>query len=89
MLRVFSVELVEFDIPLSCLQTHKAIRTFKIMRSCGLPANTAIYNVMIECCKLLPCFKSAGTLLSLMLRDGYCPTVLTYTSLVKVRLVNL
>jgi pentatricopeptide repeat protein len=88
MLPVFSMELVEFDVPLSGLQTHKAIRTFKIMRSCGLPANTAIYNVMIECCKLLPCFKSASTLLSLMLRDGCCPTVVTYTSLLKVRLDN-
>ncbi|KAK1677166.1 hypothetical protein QYE76_038014 [Lolium multiflorum] len=69
-------------------ETHKAIRTFKIMRACGLPANTAIYNVMIECCKLLPCFKSASTLLSLMLRDGFCPTVVTYTSLLKVLLAK-
>uniref|UniRef100_A0ACD5WN04 Uncharacterized protein n=1 Tax=Avena sativa TaxID=4498 RepID=A0ACD5WN04_AVESA len=69
-------------------ETDKAIRTFKIMRSCGLPANTAIYNVMIECCKLLPCFKLAGTLVSLMLRDGCCPTVVTYTSLLKVLLAK-
>jgi hypothetical protein len=68
----------------SGLQTHKAIRTFKIMRSCSLPSNVAIYNVMIECCKLLPCLKSSYTLLSLMLRDGFCPTVVTFTSLLKV-----
>ena len=88
MLCVFSVELGEFDIPLSGLQTQKAIRTFKNMISCGLPTNFAIYNVMIECCKLLPCLKSACALWSLMLRDGYCPTVLSFTSLLKVRLVN-
>uniref|UniRef100_A0ACD5Y9Z0 Uncharacterized protein n=1 Tax=Avena sativa TaxID=4498 RepID=A0ACD5Y9Z0_AVESA len=69
-------------------ETDKAIRTFKIMRSCGLPANTAIYNIMIECCKLLPCIKLAGTLVSLMLRDGCCPTVVTYTSLLKVLLAK-
>lgn len=81
-------DLVEFDRPFSGLQSHKAIRTFKIMRSCGLPANIAIYNIMIECCKLLPCIKSASTLLSLMFRDGFCPTVLTFTSLLKVSLVK-
>lgn len=67
-------------------ETHKAIRTFQIMRSCGLPANTAVYNIMIECCK--SCFKSAGALLSLMVRDGCCPTVLTFTSLLKVVLAK-
>ncbi|PNT69555.1 hypothetical protein BRADI_3g57650v3 [Brachypodium distachyon] len=69
-------------------ETHKAIRAFKVMRSCGLPANIAIYNMMIECCKLLPCFKSASALLSLMLRDGLCPTIFTFTSLIKVVLVK-
>ncbi|KAI4995063.1 hypothetical protein ZWY2020_034966 [Hordeum vulgare] len=69
-------------------ETPKAIRTFKIMRSCGLPTNTSIYNIMIECCKLLPCIKSAGALLSLMFRDGCCPTVLTFTSLLKVVLAK-
>uniref|UniRef100_A0A453IZI2 Pentacotripeptide-repeat region of PRORP domain-containing protein n=1 Tax=Aegilops tauschii subsp. strangulata TaxID=200361 RepID=A0A453IZI2_AEGTS len=69
-------------------ETPKAIRTFKIMRSWGLPTNTAIYNIMIECCKLLPCVKSAGALLSLMFRDGCCPTVVTFTSLLKVVLAK-
>lgn len=69
-------------------ETHKAIRAFKVMRSCGLPANIAIYNIMIECCELLPCFKSASALLSLMLRDGFCPTIFTFTYLVKVVLVK-
>ncbi|KAG8049901.1 hypothetical protein GUJ93_ZPchr0009g1135 [Zizania palustris] len=66
----------------------KAIRTFEIMRSCGLPANVEIYNVMIECCKLLPCFKSASALISLMLRDGFYPTILTFTSLLEVKLAR-
>ncbi|KAL6844844.1 hypothetical protein ACP4OV_025503 [Aristida adscensionis] len=69
-------------------ETHKAIKTFKIMRSCSLPANISIYNIMIECCKLLPCFKSASALLSLMLRDGFCPNVVTFTSLLKVVLAK-
>ncbi|TVU09913.1 hypothetical protein EJB05_43412, partial [Eragrostis curvula] len=69
-------------------ETHKAIRTFKIMRSCGLPSNVAVYNTMIECCKLLPCLKSSYALISLMLRDGFCPTVVTFTSLLKVFLAK-
>uniref|UniRef100_A0A0D9XER6 Pentacotripeptide-repeat region of PRORP domain-containing protein n=1 Tax=Leersia perrieri TaxID=77586 RepID=A0A0D9XER6_9ORYZ len=68
--------------------THKAIKTFMIMRSCGLPSNVAIYNIMIECCKLLPCVKSAGALISLMLRDGFYPTIVTFTSLLKVVLAR-
>lgn len=58
------------------------------IRSYGLPANVAIYNIMIECCKLLPCVKSASAVLSLMLRDGFYPTILTFTSLVKVSPVS-
>uniref|UniRef100_A0A0E0B495 Pentacotripeptide-repeat region of PRORP domain-containing protein n=2 Tax=Oryza glumipatula TaxID=40148 RepID=A0A0E0B495_9ORYZ len=68
--------------------THKAIKTFMTIRSYGLPANVAIYNIMIECCKLLPCVKSASAVLSLMLRDGFYPTILTFTSLVKVVLAR-
>ncbi|XP_040383427.1 pentatricopeptide repeat-containing protein At1g76280 isoform X2 [Oryza brachyantha] len=67
---------------------RKAIKTFMIMRSCGLPANAATYSIMIECCKLLPCIKSANALLSLMLRDGFYPTILTFTSLLKVVLAR-
>lgn len=73
----------------SGLQTGKAIRIFKIMRSCSLPSNVAIYTIMIECMELLPCPKSSYALLSLMLRDGFCPTVVTFTSLLKVSLANV
>ncbi|CAN6182624.1 unnamed protein product [Urochloa humidicola] len=69
-------------------ESHKAIRIFKTMRSCSLPADVSIYNTMIECCKWLPCFKSASALLSLMLQDGFPPTVVTYTSLLKVVLAK-
>lgn len=69
-------------------ETHRAVKMFKIMRSCSLPTNISIYNTMIECCKWLPCFKSASALLSLMLRDGFNPTVVTFTSLLKVVLEN-
>lgn len=78
----------ESDRSIPCLQTHKAIKTFMTIRSYGLPANVAIYNIMIECCKLLPCVKSASAVLSLMLRDGFYPTILTFTSLVKVSPVS-
>ncbi|KAF8694746.1 hypothetical protein HU200_037832 [Digitaria exilis] len=69
-------------------ETHKAIRVFKIMRSCGLPIDISVYSTMIECCKWLPCFRSASALLSLMLRDGFHLTVVTYTSLLKVVLAK-
>ncbi|CAD6224551.1 unnamed protein product [Miscanthus lutarioriparius] len=69
-------------------ETHRAVIIFKIMRSCSLPTNISIYNTMIECCKWLPCFRSASALLSLMLRDGFNPKVVTFTSLLKVVLAN-
>ncbi|CAN6204761.1 unnamed protein product [Urochloa humidicola] len=69
-------------------ESHKAIRIFKTMRSCSLPTDVSIYTTMIECCKWLPCFKSASALLSLMIQDGFHPTVVTYTSLLKVVLAK-
>ncbi|KAG1327487.1 pentatricopeptide repeat-containing protein [Cocos nucifera] len=69
-------------------ESHRAIEVFKNMRACGLPANVATYNIMIECCSILTCFKSACALVSLMLRDGFCPQLLTYTALIKVLLAN-
>ncbi|XP_019702035.1 pentatricopeptide repeat-containing protein At1g76280 isoform X2 [Elaeis guineensis] len=69
-------------------ESHRAIEVFKNMRSCGLPANVATYNIMIECCSILTCFKSACALVSLMIRDGFRPQLLTYTALIKVLLAN-
>ncbi|XP_062193973.1 pentatricopeptide repeat-containing protein At1g76280 isoform X2 [Phragmites australis] len=79
---------IVLDALVEAKETHKAITTFKIMRSCSLPANISIYNTMIECCKLLQCWKSASALLSLMLRDGFCLKVVTFTSLLKVVLAK-
>ncbi|XP_073011123.1 pentatricopeptide repeat-containing protein At1g76280 isoform X2 [Typha latifolia] len=69
-------------------ESHAAIRVFKNMRLYGLPANIAIYNIMIECCGILRCFRSASALVSLMYRDGFCPQLLTYTALIKVLLAD-
>ncbi|XP_065025160.1 pentatricopeptide repeat-containing protein At1g76280-like isoform X3 [Musa acuminata AAA Group] len=69
-------------------ERHKAIEVFRSMRSCGLPANVATYNIMIECCSMLKCFKSACAIISLMLREGFYPQTLTYTALIKVLLAN-
>lgn len=66
------------------LQCRAAIDVFKNMRLCNLPTNVAIYNIMIECCSILQCYRSASVLVSMMLRDGYYPQTLTYTALVKV-----
>ncbi|CAD5169141.1 unnamed protein product [Musa acuminata subsp. malaccensis] len=72
----------------SAVNRHKAIEVFRSMRSCGLPANVATYNIMIECCSMLKCFKSACAIISLMLREGFYPQTLTYTALIKVLLAN-
>ncbi|XP_039116782.1 pentatricopeptide repeat-containing protein At1g76280 isoform X2 [Dioscorea cayenensis subsp. rotundata] len=69
-------------------QCRAAIDVFKNMRLCNLPTNVAIYNIMIECCSILQCYRSASVLVSMMLRDGYYPQTLTYTALVKVLLEN-
>ncbi|KAJ8459891.1 hypothetical protein OPV22_032817 [Ensete ventricosum] len=69
-------------------ERHKAIEVFRSMRSCGLPANVATYNIMIECCSMFICFKSACAIISLMLREGFYPQTLTYTALIKVLLAN-
>ncbi|KAF3320370.1 pentatricopeptide repeat-containing protein [Carex littledalei] len=67
-------------------QIHSAIRIFNNMRLYGIPSNTAIYNIMIECCSLLTCSKLAWALVSLMYQDGFVPQIFTYTALIKVLL---
>lgn len=66
------------------MQSSAAIELFKNMRLCGVPANVATYNMIIECCRIFACFWSASAFLSIMLRDGFFPDTLTYTALVKV-----
>ncbi|XP_020572302.1 pentatricopeptide repeat-containing protein At1g76280 isoform X2 [Phalaenopsis equestris] len=63
-----------------------AIEYFQKMRSYGFLADAATYHIMIKCCSLISCFRSALALTSLMLRDGFLPQIMTYTALVKVLL---
>ena len=50
-----------------------AIEIFKNMKSCGIPPDAATYNIMIDCCTISRCFKSACALVSMMVRDGFYP----------------
>ncbi|XP_078148085.1 tetratricopeptide repeat (TPR)-like superfamily protein isoform X2 [Carex rostrata] len=69
-------------------QIHSTIRVFNTMRLYGIPANTAIYNIMIECCSLLTSSNCAWALVSLMYQDGFVPQIFTYTALIKVLLLE-
>lgn len=66
-----------------------AIKIFKNMKSCGFPADAATYHIMIDCCSILRCYRSACALVSMMLRDGFFPLTITYTTLIKVFLFYL
>ncbi|WCJ40402.1 Tetratricopeptide repeat (TPR)-like superfamily protein [Euphorbia peplus] len=65
-----------------------AIAIFKKMKSSGVRLDVATYNIMINCCCRIRCYKSASGLVSLMLRDGIYPTKITYTVLMKLLLVE-
>ncbi|XVE94428.1 hypothetical protein REPUB_Repub02eG0007700 [Reevesia pubescens] len=64
-------------------ESHKAIEIFKNMKSRGFRPNAATYNIMIDCCSTMRCFKSACALVSMMVRDGFYPETMTYTALIK------
>lgn len=66
------------------MQSHMAVEIFKTMKSYGCPPDAATYNIMIDCCSILRCFKSACSPVSMMVRDGFYPQTLTYTALIKV-----
>lgn len=66
------------------VQSQMAIKIFKSMKSFGFPADAATYNIMIDCCSILKCYRSASALISMMLRDGFYPVTVTYTALIKV-----
>lgn len=66
------------------MQSHRAIEIFKNMKSFGVPLDAATYNIMINCCSIIRCFKSARALVSMMVRDGFYPQTMTYTALIKV-----
>ncbi|GAV63461.1 PPR domain-containing protein/PPR_2 domain-containing protein/PPR_3 domain-containing protein [Cephalotus follicularis] len=67
-------------------EVHMVIEIFKKMKPCGVLPNAATYDIMIDCCSVIICFKSACALVSMMLRDGFYPTTLTYTTLIKILL---
>ncbi|CAL5332043.1 unnamed protein product [Camellia sinensis] len=69
-------------------ESHMAIEIFKSMKSCGFLPDAATYNIMIDCCSIIRCFKSACALVSMMVRDGFSPQAVTYTSLIKILLGN-
>ncbi|XP_019054371.1 PREDICTED: pentatricopeptide repeat-containing protein At1g76280 isoform X2 [Nelumbo nucifera] len=69
-------------------ESHMAIEVFRNMKLCGLPPDAATYNIMIDCCSITRCFRSALALVSMMLRDGFCPQICTYTALIKILLAN-
>ncbi|XP_058115028.1 pentatricopeptide repeat-containing protein At1g76280 isoform X2 [Magnolia sinica] len=69
-------------------ESHNATEVFKNMKSCDLPPDAATYNIMIDCCSIIRCFKSASALVSLMIRDGFSPETCTYTALIKILLAN-
>lgn len=67
-------------------ESHKAIQIFKNLRLCGFSPNHIMYTIMINCCVDIRSFKSACTLLSLMVHAGYYPNTLTYTALIQILL---
>ncbi|KAK9137910.1 hypothetical protein Sjap_008504 [Stephania japonica] len=71
-----------------CDESHMAIEIFKNMKLHGSPPDAATYNIMIDCCSNIRCFKSACALVSMMLRDGFRPENCTYTALIKILLAN-
>lgn len=71
------------------MQSHIAIEIFKNMISRSLPRDAATYNIMIDCCSTIKCYKSACALVSMMMRDGFLPWTLTYTALIKVLFLTL
>ena len=58
-----------------------AVEIFKNMKSCGIPPDVATYNIMIDCCTISRCFKSACALVSMMVGDGFYPQFLLLTLL--------
>lgn len=61
-----------------------ATQIFKSMVSSGVPPDAATYNIMIDCCSIIGCFRSALTLISMMLHNGFNPQAVTLTGLLKV-----
>ncbi|MBA0823239.1 hypothetical protein Goarm_019983 [Gossypium armourianum] len=67
-------------------ESHMAIQIFKKMTSSGFQPNAATYNIMVDCCSYIKCFKSGCALVSMMVRHGFYPETRTYTALMKILL---
>ncbi|GMJ02768.1 hypothetical protein like AT1G76280 [Hibiscus trionum] len=67
-------------------ESDTAILIFKNMKSSGLQPNAMTYNIMVDCCSYIRCFKSGCALLSMMVRHGFIPGTSTYTALIKILL---
>ncbi|KAH1121476.1 hypothetical protein J1N35_004636 [Gossypium stocksii] len=67
-------------------ESHMAIQIFKKMTSSGFQPNAATYNIMVDCCSYIKCFKSGCALVSMMVRHGFYLETRTYTALMKILL---
>ncbi|XP_038897388.1 pentatricopeptide repeat-containing protein At1g76280 isoform X2 [Benincasa hispida] len=65
-------------------EIHMAIEVFNNMKHSGFFPDAVTFEIMIDCCSVMGCLKSAFVLLSMMIRSGFCPQILTYTSLIKI-----
>ncbi|MCD7468314.1 hypothetical protein HAX54_006384 [Datura stramonium] len=67
-------------------ESKTATKIFKSMVSSGVPPDAATYNIMIDCCSIIGCFRSALALISMMFRNGFNPQAVTLTGLLKILL---
>ncbi|KAM3304436.1 pentatricopeptide repeat-containing protein [Capsicum chacoense] len=67
-------------------ESQMATKMFKSMVSSGVPPDAATYNIMIDCCSIIGCFRSALALISMMFRNGFNPEAVTLTGLLKILL---
>nr|KYP65227.1 Pentatricopeptide repeat-containing protein At1g76280 family [Cajanus cajan] len=63
-----------------------AIAIFKRMKLIGSPPDSETYNIMIDCCSITECYRSACLLMAMMIRKGFCPVTCTYTAIIKILL---
>ncbi|KAK1392976.1 pentatricopeptide repeat-containing protein [Heracleum sosnowskyi] len=70
-------------------ETQLAAETFRTMINYGYQPDLATYTTMIDCCSIVGGFKYACALVSLMIRNGFCPQGATYTALTKILLENV
>ncbi|XP_049932880.1 pentatricopeptide repeat-containing protein At1g76280 isoform X2 [Nymphaea colorata] len=64
-------------------ESYKAAEIFRKMKLFKIPCTTMTYNIMIHCCSMTRCYRSACSLLAMMLRDGLQPVIQTFTSLIE------